>query len=94
MRKEGGCVRMGPMKANTRTYTLSIEKHPDGHLACFPALAGCHTWGRTYEDAIALAEEALALYLETLAANGDPIPEEHSDKPVSLGVTVRTPVIA
>ena len=56
------------------------------YLAYFPALAGCHTWGRTYEDAIAYAKEALAVYLETLADNGDPIPEERSDKPVSLGV--------
>ena len=73
---------------------LSIEKHPDGYLAYFPALSGCQTWGRTYEDAVAHAEEALAVYLETLADNGDPIPEERCDKPVSLGVTVRTPVIA
>ena len=82
------------MKTSTRTYTLTIEKHPDGYLAYFPALAGCHTWGRTYEGAVAHAEEALAVYLETLPDNGDPIPEERSDKPVSLGVTVRTPVIA
>ena len=82
------------MKTSTRTYTLTIEKYPDGYLAYFPALAGCHTWGRTYEEAVAHAEEALAVYLETLADNGDPIPEEHSDKSVSLGVTVRTPVIA
>jgi len=82
------------MKTSTRTYTLTIERHPDGYLAYFPALSGCQTWGRTYEEAVAHAEEALAVYLETLADNGDPIPEERSDKPVSLGVTVRTPVIA
>ncbi len=82
------------MKTSTRTYTLTIERHPDGYLAYFPALSGCQTWGRTYEEAVAHAEEALAVYHETLADNGDPIPEERSDKPVSLGVTVRTPVIA
>jgi antitoxin HicB len=82
------------MKTSTRTYTLAIEKHLDGYLAYFPALAGCHTWGRTYEEAVTHAEEALAVYLETLADNGDRIPEERSDKPISLGVTVRTPVIA
>jgi antitoxin HicB len=82
------------METSTRTYTLAIEKHLDGYLAYFPALAGCHTWGKTYEQAVAHAKEALAVYLETLADNGDLIPEEHSNKPVSLGVTVRTPVIA
>jgi len=82
------------MKTSTRTYTLSIEKHPDGYLAYFPALGGCQTWGSTYEEAVAHAEEALAVYLETLVDHGDPLPEEYSDEPVSLGITVRTPVIA
>ncbi len=83
-----------PMKTATRTYTLAIEKHPDGYLAYFPALAGCHTWGSTHEEAVVHAEEALAVYLETVAASGDSLPEDLSDEPVSLGVTVRTPVIA
>jgi antitoxin HicB len=83
------------MKVSTRTYTLSIEKHPDGYLAYFPALPGCNTWGKTYEEAIKFAEEALALYLDTLIAHGDDIPEEKNiAEPVSLGITVRTPVIA
>lgn len=82
------------MKITTRTYSLAIEKHPGGYVAHFPALAGCNTWGNTHEEAIAHAEEALTVYLETLAENGDPIPEERNDEPVSLGVTVRTAVIA
>jgi antitoxin HicB len=83
------------MKINTRTYSLSVEKHPDGYLAYFPALEGCNTWGKTYEEAVAHAEEALALYLETLDELGKSIPEERGLKqPISLGVTVRTPVIA
>lgn len=83
------------MKISTRTYTLSIEKHPDGYLAYFPALEGCNTWGRTYEEAVANAEEALALYLETLDELGKAIPEDKdANQPVSLGVTVRMPIIA
>jgi len=45
------------MEINTRTYSLSIERHPDGYLAFFPVLEGCNTWGKTY------TEEALTLYL-------------------------------
>lgn len=83
------------MKINTRTYSLSIERYPDGYLAYFPALEGCNTWGKTYEEAITHAEEALTLYLETLDELGKSIPEEQGLKqPVSLGVTVRVPVIA
>jgi antitoxin HicB len=83
------------MKVSSRTYTLSIEKHPDGYLAYFPALPGCNTWGKTYEEAIKYAEEALALYLDTLIEHGDDIPEENNiAEPVSLGIIVRTPVVA
>jgi antitoxin HicB len=83
------------MKVMSRTYTLSIERHDGGYLAYFPALAGCHTWGETYEAAVRNAEEALELYLETLAAHGDPLPDDQAvNEPVSLGVTVRTPVIS
>lgn len=83
------------MKIGTRTYTLAIEKHPDGYLAHFPALEGCNTWGRTYEEAVTNAEEALTLYLETLDELGKSIPEEKDgNQPVSLGVTVRIPIIA
>ena len=83
------------MKLASRTYTLSIEKHPDGYLAYFPALPGCNTWGRTYEEAIEYAEEALALYLETLmAARQDDSRRKKQREPVSLGVTVRMPIIA
>jgi predicted RNase H-like HicB family nuclease len=83
------------MKIDTRTYTLSIERRPDGYLAYFPELEGCNTWGRTYEEAVMHAEEALALYLETFDELGKSIPEEQVLKqPISLGVTVRIPVIA
>ena len=58
-------------------------------LRCQAATPG----GVTYEEAISNAREALALYLETLADHGDPIPEETTHEPVTLGVTVRTPII-
>jgi antitoxin HicB len=75
-----------------RTFSLAIERHDDGYLAYFPALPGCATWGATHEEAVKNAEEALAVYLETLADNGDPIPEETTHEPITLGVTVRTPI--
>ena len=81
------------MEKKALTYTLEIEHHDDGYLAYFPALPGCHTWGKTYEAAVRYAEEALTGYLETLAKHGDPIPVESDiDARVSLGIIVRTPV--
>jgi len=82
------------MKHREHTYSLTVERHSDGYLAYFPALPGCQTWGSTFEAAVKHAEEALAGYLDTLMDHGDPIPEEHNDEQVSLGVTVRTAVIA
>jgi len=82
------------MQRQTVTYSLSIEERDGGYLAYFPALPGCHTWGKTYEDAVRYAEEALTAYLDTLIAHGDHIPTETDAEPVSLGITVRTPVIA
>jgi predicted RNase H-like HicB family nuclease len=80
-----------------RTYPLKIEAHPEdgGYLAYFPTLPGCQTWGDNYEAAVRNAEEALAVYIETLVANGDPISEaEMSASPTSLGIMVRTDVAA
>jgi predicted RNase H-like HicB family nuclease len=59
---------------------MEIERHDDGYLAYFPALPGCHTWGKIYEAAVRYAEEALAGYLETLAKHEDPIPVETDAK--------------
>jgi predicted RNase H-like HicB family nuclease len=60
-----------------RFYPLTIETRPDqgGYLAYFPTLPGGQTWGETYEAAVRNAEEAVALYIETLIANRDPVPE-------------------
>ena len=41
------------------------------------------------------AEEALGVFIETLIADGDPVPEaEMSAKSTSLGIIVRTDVAA
>jgi antitoxin HicB len=81
------------MKNRQLTYSLKLEKHEDGYLAYFPALSGCHTWGRTYEEAVKRAEEALLGYLEALQINGDGLPEEQPADGIVLGLTVRMPTI-
>ena len=53
--------------------------HPgeDGYwvIEC-PSLPGCISQGKTREEAIANIKEAIELYIESLEAHGDPIPEE------------------
>lgn len=44
-----------------------------------PSLPGCVSQGKTREEAIENIKEAIALYIESLEAHGDPIPEETYD---------------
>ena len=54
------------MEKKALTYTLQIERHDDGYLAYFPALPGCHTQGKTGEEALANIKEAILACLLTL----------------------------
>ena len=41
-----------------------------------PALPGCVTQGESFEEAIAMAKDAIRLYVKSLRANGETILEE------------------
>ena len=45
-------------------------------MALVPALSGCHSQGETLEETERNVKDAIALYLESLAAHGEAIPEE------------------
>jgi antitoxin HicB len=45
-------------------YQASIERDGQGYLVVFPDLPGCITDGRTKDEALRNAREALSLYLE------------------------------
>lgn len=63
------------------TYHYTIILHPDteegGYTVTVPTLPGCVTQGETLEDAIAMAKDAIRLYIDTLITDGVPVPEEH-----------------
>jgi predicted RNase H-like HicB family nuclease len=60
-------------------YIAIIHKDADSDYGVhFPDLPGCVTAGASLDEARAFAEEALALHLEGLAEDGDPIPEPSS----------------
>ena len=58
-------------------YTAIFEAQPEGvyHAFC-PALPGCHSQGDTLEEAVENNREAVAVYLESLQAHGEPLPVE------------------
>ena len=61
-----------------RRYTIIM--HPDveggGYTVTVPTLPGCVTQGDSLEEAIAMAKDAISLYIESLVADGEPVPEE------------------
>ncbi|AMA09226.1 type II toxin-antitoxin system HicB family antitoxin [Picosynechococcus sp. PCC 73109] len=69
-------------------YTVLLEKEPDGgyHAFC-PMLKGCHSQGDTFEETLQNITEAIELYLESLIADRQPIPQENLIvKPLSVSV--------
>ncbi len=47
----------------------------EAFVAEVPQLPGCMAHGESYESALAEAQEAIALWIETAKEFGDPIPE-------------------
>jgi predicted RNase H-like HicB family nuclease len=68
-------------------FRVLVEQDEDGiFVAEVPALPGCLSDGRTREEALANVREAIALYLESLAAHGDPIPPPITEEVVEVAV--------
>ncbi|HEX3229102.1 MAG TPA: type II toxin-antitoxin system HicB family antitoxin [Pyrinomonadaceae bacterium] len=68
-------------------YRVLIEQDEDGiFVAEVPSLPGCVTQGQTREEATANIREAIALYLESLAAHDEPIPPPITEELVEVGV--------
>jgi antitoxin HicB len=59
-----------------RPYHRVITGEPvEGYLGEVPELPGCLTAGETPEEAVRNLEEAMAVWIESALAHGDPIPE-------------------
>ncbi len=62
------------------SYTVLFEPAEEGgYVVTCPALPGLVTEGDTLREARAMAEDAIALYVESLRADGLPVP---ADKPL------------
>ncbi|MFH1738329.1 MAG: type II toxin-antitoxin system HicB family antitoxin [bacterium] len=76
----------------TRTYqyTVNFEQDEDGvYIATVPALPGCHSFGRTLDEAEKNIQEAIEGHLEARLKAGDPIPiEEAPSVPLSKPIQV------
>ena len=68
---------MGDRVGKDYHFTVIIEKEEEGGFHAFcPSLPGCHTQGETFEEAMNNIKDAVKLYLESLLAHNESIPEE------------------
>jgi predicted RNase H-like HicB family nuclease len=66
-------------------YRVLIEQDEDGiFVAEVPSLPGCISQGRTRIEAVENVKEAIAAYLESLEAHGDPVPPPISEEVVEV----------
>jgi predicted RNase H-like HicB family nuclease len=81
------------MKSYVFRVVVEEDQFEDGrkayHASC-PALKGCHTWGHTYEEALANIREAVELYVDDLRAAGESIPVD----PAEGALELPTPAVA
>lgn len=75
----------------TLSYRVLLREEPEGgYTATVPTLPGCITYGETIPEAVSMAKEAIALYVESLIAHGEAVPTEES----ILETTVMIPMYA
>ena len=55
-------------------FAITLEQDEDGFIvASCPVLPGCHSQGRTKEEAIANITEAIQGYIASLHKHGEPL---------------------
>lgn len=66
-------------------YRVLIEPDEDGvFVATVPSLPGCVADGPTRAEALENVREAIALYVESLEAHGDPVPPPITEETVEV----------
>ena len=73
---------MKKIKTHTYQFPVVIEKDENGlYVADCPELSGCHTQGKTLEEAITNIRDAIKLHIKILKEEKQEIPRV---KPISL----------
>jgi predicted RNase H-like HicB family nuclease len=68
-------------------YKIHLHKEAEGgFMVTVPALPGCITQGDDIEEAIAMAKEAIELYIEELKERGEDIPDDSNTIECSLNL--------
>jgi predicted RNase H-like HicB family nuclease len=57
-------------------YTVIFEEAPEGGYTVHVPALGCVTEGETFEEASAMARDAIQCYVASLIKHGEPVPKE------------------
>lgn len=69
------------------TYKIHLHKEAEGGFTVsVPVLPGCITYGENVDEAIAMAKEAIELYIEELQERGESIPDDSNTLEYSLNL--------
>lgn len=61
-------------------FQVLIEQDEDGwYVADVPALLGCHTQGRTFEEALARIREVIEMCIQEMREEGTPIDSRYPE---------------
>ncbi len=70
------------------TFKIHLHKEPEGGFTVsVPALPGCITYGNDLDEAIAMAKEAIELYIEELKERGETISDDSNTLEYSLNLS-------
>ncbi|MES2704494.1 MAG: type II toxin-antitoxin system HicB family antitoxin [Bacteroidota bacterium] len=59
------------------SYKIELHREPEGgYTVVVPALPGCITFGEDVDEAVAMAKEAIELYIEELQSRNEDIPDD------------------
>lgn len=71
------------------TYKIHLHKEAEGGFTVsVPTLPGCITYGEDLDEAIAMAREAVELYIEELRERGEVIPDDSNTLEYALNLEV------
>ena len=85
---------MNNITKNILEYTVIFEPAEEGgYVVNVPAIEGCRTQRDTFEEAVAMAKDAMVACLEVLKEEGQEIPLEKKETVVTK-ITVTNPVLS
>ena len=81
---------MKASQQSVRRYSVALHPEPEGgYTVTVPTLPGCVTYGKTYKEALRMANDAIEGYLSSLQKHGEPIPRESTTQPLVTSLTLQ-----